>query len=617
VAQTEEFLGPAQNALSRLAQLSDANAAEITAARRAAVEARESVLPAAALFDVLTAASISDELSREFAQFGTFWIGNLPSILESDAPQKGRQLLVELPPFHFPIAFPEVFLRDRPGFDVIIGNPPWEKAKVEERSFWARHHPGFHSLKQQEQQKAIKSLRSKRPDLVRQLDSEIAEALLLRTMLVNSPYPGMGTGDPDLYKAACWRFWTLVRASTGRVSVVLPRSAMAAKGSTDFRVEVLKNGEFQDVVYLINRAGWAFDDMEHRYTIALVSFVKRPPSNGGTISLRGPFNSLSRYTEGLTRPAAQIPVAGLLSWTKSVIVPLLGNQGSAESFTQMRKAPDFDDSSQSWCAVPVTELHASADKYLMTFGSEQRGSWPVFKGESFDLWQPDTGTHYGWADEKSTCAALAATRRRSSKSKRSAFFGLPEKTLASPKTLSCWKARIAFRDMTRSNDTRTVRVALLPPKVFVVHLAPQLLWRRGDERDQAFLLGVMSSLPLDWYARLFVENHLTFHVLNPLPIPRPPRTSRLWDRTVALAGRLACPDDRFADWAAAVGVSYGELDEDDKDDKIHELDAVVAHLYGLNEAQLRHIFETFHEGWNYTQRMDATLVHFRRWQTNL
>ena len=32
---------------------------------------------------------------------------------------------------------------------------------------------------------------------------------------------------------------------------------------------------------------------------------------------------------------------------------------------------------------------------------------------------------------------------------------------------------------------------------------------------------------------------------------------------------------------------------------IHELDAVVAHLYGLNEAQLVHIFETFHEGWDY------------------
>ena len=32
---------------------------------------------------------------------------------------------------------------------------------------------------------------------------------------------------------------------------------------------------------------------------------------------------------------------------------------------------------------------------------------------------------------------------------------------------------------------------------------------------------------------------------------------------------------------------------------IHELDAVVAHLYGLSEPQLFHIFKTFHEGWDY------------------
>jgi hypothetical protein len=47
---------------------------------------------------------------------------------------------------------------------------------------------------------------------------------------------------------------------------------------------------------------------------------------------------------------------------------------------------------------------------------------------------------------------------------------------------------------------------------------------------------------------------------------------------------------------------------------IHELDAVVAHLYGLNENQLRHIFETFHEGWDYAQRLEETFKHYRAWQ---
>jgi len=83
---------------------------------------------------------------------------------------------------------------------------------------------------------------------------------------------------------------------------------------------------------------------------------------------------------------------------------------------------------------------------------------------------------------------------------------------------------------------------------------------------------------------------------------------------VALAGRLACPDERFAEWAAAVGAECGPIPEPEKEAMIFELDAVVAHLYGLTEAHLQHVFETFHEGWEYKGRLDAVLRHYERWE---
>ena len=46
---------------------------------------------------------------------------------------------------------------------------------------------------------------------------------------------------------------------------------------------------------------------------------------------------------------------------------------------------------------------------------------------------------------------------------------------------------------------------------------------------------------------------------------------------------------------------------------IAELDAVVAHLYGLSESHLTHIFETFHEGWDYQPRLTAVLKHYKSW----
>jgi hypothetical protein len=59
-------------------------------------------------------------------------------------------------------------------------------------------------------------------------------------------------------------------------------------------------------------------------------------------------------------------------------------------------------------------------------------------------------------------------------------------------------------------------------------------------------------------------------------------------------------------------VDSGPLGADDKDDKVHELDALVARLYGLTEGQLTHIFETFHQGWDHEERLRATLRHFRK-----
>ena len=152
----------------------------------------------------------------------------------------------------------------------------------------------------------------------------------------------------------------------------------------------------------------------------------------------------------------------------------------------------------------------------------------------------------------------------------------------------------------------------MPPNVFIANQAPYLLWPRGDQTDEAFVLGVLSSIPLDWYARRYVETHVNYFVFNPFPIPRPDRDGVLRKRVVSIAGRLACPDRRFETWAKTVGVQAGPLADEEKRDMIHELDALVARLYGLNEAQLVHIFETFHEGWDYANRLDGVLDHFRR-----
>jgi len=372
---------------------------------------------------------------------------------------------------HFPVAFPEVFERVRPGFDCIVGNPPWEKVKVEEHNFWGLRHPGLRSLPAAERRAATIAVAASRPDLVTEYEREVEEAQYLKQVLFKGPFPGISSGDPDLYKAFAWRFWHLVRDG-GAIGVVLPRSALAATGSAAWRDAVLSDGTFAEVTFLVNNAGWVFEDVHPQWTVGLTSIRRHPGDAGLSISMRGPFASRADYERGMTTQPVEFPVQNFVTWTNGAAFPLLPNATAGEVFLKLRQYPRLDVAGE-WRARPVRELHASDDRGL--YHSEQGASdWPVYKGESFELWNPDTGNHLGWADPDQVRAALQDKRVRQQRLARSAFTEFPPEWAADPSTLPCLRARITFRDIARATDTRTVIAALAPPQVFLTHLDPYI-----------------------------------------------------------------------------------------------------------------------------------------------
>lgn len=183
-------------------------------ARDAIREAQAAIGGTRDLCDLIAGGVVSDDekVTRfPFEEWGTV------GFAERGAAVRAAESAFGLDRLHFPIAFPEVFLRDRPGFDVIVGNPPWKEATVEEHAFWARHFPGLRSMRQREQESESDRLRGERLDLVAVYEAELSETNRVRKALVGGGFPGMGTGDPDLYKAFCWRFWHLTAGDGGRI----------------------------------------------------------------------------------------------------------------------------------------------------------------------------------------------------------------------------------------------------------------------------------------------------------------------------------------------------------------------------------------------------------------
>lgn len=611
-----ERLAAVRDPLEELGRLTDANDREIREARELYEEVRRTTQAESDLLAILTASRTNTALQEALAQGQVATkVGGPQDVLHAGLVQTAEEELAGLKVLHFPLAFPHVFLGERKGFDVILGNPPWEQPMVKENNFWAMQFPGFQGVSQREAEALKRRYYEQRPDLVKLLEEEKAAAEKLRDFI--SSYPGMGSGHPDLYKAFAWRFWHLASPDGGRVGVVLPRSALAAKGSAEFRQAMLDQAEIVDLTLLLNNRSWVFDEVHPQYTIGLAVIVRGQEGEDSRLRLSGPYASLKSFQVGVVKEPATFYGSEVENWNDTASLPLLPSEESVDVFAQLRRNSRLDlDDDTAWRARPIQgDLNATTGKPLMDLESAEcpEGFWPVFKGESFDLWTPDSGTYYAWADPEKVVPHLQAKKERARG--RSAFSEFDAEWRRDPDTLPCLRARVAFRDITNRTNQRTLITALVPPRVFLANTAPYLLWPRGDEVDQAFLLGVLSSIPLDWYARRFVETHVNFYVLNPFPVPRPERSDSRWNRVVNLAGRLAAPDERFSQWAERVGVECGSVPDDQKLDHIHELDAVVAHLYGLSKAHLVHIFETFHEGWDYEGRLRATLKHYDAWRS--
>jgi hypothetical protein len=608
VHQIADQLSEASRQLQRLATVNDAKITDIEAARQAVAEAQEALNPMRRLLDliVLRRSQLIDIEPMALAE---------TSVVDArHSTEQVQELLATLRPIHFPIEFPEIFSGPNPGFNCILGNPPWEEIMVDEDSFWATKSPGFYSLEGKKRLDFMAGLASDNPLWLAEYEDRVAEMRLLRESLTAGPYPDLNRGNADLYKAFCWRFWHQL-ADQGVVGVVLPRSAVSARGSASWREQVLDTGDFIEVTQLLNNRRWIFEDVHPQYTICLVS-IRKTGKPDDEVAVRGPFSSHADYKRGVQLPPTKFPTSELRSWTEGASFPLIPNPQALETFLRLRRSRNLADVFE---IRPIQgDFNATTGRkagyFSVDMDAKPVGALPVLGGASFDIWKPDTGVRKGWADPSIAIEELQRRRTSGSSKKSSAFYGFDDGWICDESTLPARNYRIAFRGVTNRTNRRTVIASLVMPDVILENSAGYLLWTEADEHRTAFLLGTLCSTSLDWYARRVVELSLNFFILNQLPIPEPTPTDDRYLRTVEISGRLAAADDRFASWAEAVGVPVGSVTtQAEKDELIAELDAVVAHLYGLDADDLEVIWDTFHPTVDHLPSLDKVLGYHETW----
>lgn len=498
---------------------------------------------------------------------------------------------------HWPLEFPRIFRRKPSGFDAIVGNPPWEKVKVETLSIYVLSNPGLNSLPQAERELLVAELDEHDPAISQRVVAEQERARVQRQALALGEFEG-SSGDPDLFKYFCQRYRHLLRAG-GAVGVVLPRSAFSNRGSAGFRKWMYERMTVRRVDTLLNKGRWAFD-MEPRYSIALVTATSAPPTNGHRVEVAGPGDSEVIWKVQTARAGVSLPEA---AFGPDYVTPLVRSDAEADLLGRVRRGSLFPyGSGNRWQCFPNLELHETQDAGLWRGRTTGR---PLWKGASFDQYLPRGA---GARRCRETEALLRRLRKRSPGS-GSLLAGKPNQMRREAVRRELKRARISFRDVTNRTNSRTTIACLVPPKVLLTHKAPYLAFLRGGEREQAGCLAIMNSVPFDWQARRFVETNLVFFLLEGLFVPDLDDDD--FHAVAQAAARLSAVDDRFTDFAQAAGVECGPLADGERSRLRAEIDARVARGWELDENDLDLMFTDFTEAAVPTGYREAVRVRLR------
>jgi hypothetical protein len=572
-----DALASGTEAALRVAEGDDRNPEEYEASKKASTELHEAVAGIQRLFDLWTAEPFDIRGARSLVEL------HGPAIIEGksfpliDAAAAVRDAHHFL---HWPLAFPHVFSRSNPGFDAVVGNPPWDEITVEALAFFGLFRPGLRSLPEVGRTEAVAQLLRERPELDERLAEARERSASERSYFAAAEYESM-PGDPDLYKFFCQRYRVVLRED-GVLGVVLPRSTFVAEGSKEFRRWLFEVNTCRRADFLLNSGRWAFD-AEPRYTVSLVSAERSSPPDGHEVRVAGIATSLEEWLR-------QVATDGIAlsrdAFGPGWATPLLSTQEDADLLAKLRLGSPFPfGPNRRWRCFPVGELHETNDRRLWRDASTGR---PLWKGESFDQYQPHGA-------EARLCPDNAEVRKKIEKPRPGAgSIAVEDVALVARRQAvvnEIDSARVAFRDVSRATDSRTVRACLVPPNVFLTNTAPYLTFAVGDNRERAAGLAIMNSLPFDWQARRFVELHLNFFVLEGLIVPD--LTDDDFDAVSMCAARLSCVDERFTDFATSLGIESDLLDDAERERLRIEIDALVARAWGLASDDLAVMFRDF------------------------
>jgi hypothetical protein len=510
-----------------------------------------------------------------------------------------NRLGLDLRFFHWPLEFPEVFARG--GFDVVLGNPPWERIKLQEDEFFAVRNPQIAEAPgKADRDRLIKELPKKNPTLYHEYASakHVAEAQS-KYVRACGRYPLTAVGDINTF-ALFAELGRSLAGPAGSSGLVVPTGIGTDDTCKDFFGHLVTQRELESLYDFENRRG-LFPSVDSRYKFCLLTMNRRP------VEL-AKFAFFLHRAEDLTddRRRFSMPPGDLMLFNPNTrTLPLFRTKADVELTKSIySRIPVFVNErtgSNSWGVQfrRLFDMNKPKVLALCEFGTKSRGStWlPMFESKVFHQYDHRWAT-YEAVNPRALDAGkprlCSVTEKRSPEFRITPRWWVPEREVKH-RLMSLWEFDwvIAFRDIARATDERTM-VATILPKVgtdFTVRLG----FPQAPVQMVGCLLANLNSLALDYCARQSVGGiHLADFVTKQLPVlPQDAYAKSDISFITQRVLELIFVSDALSQFALAIGYCQSPFPFDirRRSTLVAELDAYFFHMYGLARDEVRYILD--------------------------
>lgn len=553
--------------------------------------------------------------------------------LSSDFKTEVRRIADEQRFFHWCVEFPEVFAANK-GFDVMCGNPPWDKLQMEEEKWFAgKNNDIVKAANQADRKNKISQLEAEDPNLYQEFQEACNTIVSQSNFVKNSGrFPLTAVGKLELSSLFAELCLSFTKEAWG---LVVPRGIITDIGNQFFVSKLIDENRLISLYDFENRE--KLFEIDSRKNFCLLSVGKAKESthdvNGGFYLTRidhmlDPRRIYTLRTDDFARLNPNTKTCPVFRTSRDAKLTakiyrnstILYNEITGENPWNVKFGSMFNMSTDSYLFRTYAQLTAQgATLNGNTFTTVDGEIYvPLYEGKM--IWHYNH--HFGsWPTEGERPNSINTPSEDELAKPVSCimpWYWVPlsavnDRLVKYDKDGNVvweWKHKwlFAFRDIARGVDMRTFIIAPIPDAFGVGHTATLLYAERGC-MPGASLYGMMSSLIFDYTTRQKIGGtHVSISFVKQFPVLTPDQIpSAMQWQIVKRVAELCYFNHDMDGWASEL---WEEMSEEQRMELPQlgnqqpwiynperrailqaELDAIFAHLYGLNTEDLVYILD--------------------------